>query len=209
MIAPVRLQPDYPVGTERLRLRPLTFVDAEALLAYRSLPEVCRFVPFDPMTDEVIAERLRGSWSRTTIEAEGDALTLGVELDGCGVIGDVILFFTSVEHRGGEVGWVFHPDYSGHGYATEATHALLHLAFDQLGLHRVTARVDSRNEASLRLATRIGMRREAHLLSNEWFKGEWSDEIDFALLEGEWAAQHPAGPRSCAWPLATPSHLSH
>jgi RimJ/RimL family protein N-acetyltransferase len=78
---------------------------------------------------------------------------------------------------------------------------MLHLAFDQLGLHRVTARVDVRNEPSLRLAERLGMRREAHLISNEWFKDAWSDEIDFALLEHEWAAQHTHGPRSCRWPL--------
>lgn len=171
-------------------------------MAYRSLTEVCRFVPFDPMNDEVIAERLRDHWSRRTIAAEGDALTLGVELRETGrLIGDVVLFFRSAEHRAGEVGWVFHPGHAGYGYATEAAHALLHLAFDQLGLHRVTARVDSRNDASLRLAARLGMRREAHLISNEWFKGEWSDEIDLALLEDEWAAQH-LGTAVCSGPTA-------
>lgn len=161
------------------------------------------------MDSDVIAERLRGSWSRRKIAAEGDALTLGVELRETGrVIGDVVLFLRSAEHRGGEAGWVSDPAHSGHGYATEAAHALLHLAFEELGLHRVTARVDSRNEASLRLAARLGMRREAHLISNEWFKGEWSDEIALALLEDEWAAQHPTGPRSCAWPLAMPSRVA-
>jgi RimJ/RimL family protein N-acetyltransferase len=80
-------------------------------------------------------------------------------------------------------------------------HALLHLAFDSLGLHRVTARIDPENEASLRLGARLGMRQEAHLIRNEWFKGRWADEIDLALLEEEWAAQHANGPRSCRWPL--------
>lgn len=202
----VELRPEYPVATDRLLLRPLSHGDARDLLAYRSLEEVCRFVPFDPMDTEVIAEKLRGGWSRDAIVAEGDALTLGVALATTGrVIGDVMLFYRSAEHRGGEIGWVFHPDHSGHGYATEASHALLHLAFDQLGLHRVIARVDSRNHASLRLAARLRMRREAHLVSNEWFKGEWSDEIDLALLEDEWAEQHSSGSKSCSWPVATAS----
>jgi RimJ/RimL family protein N-acetyltransferase len=136
--------------------------------------------------------------------SDGEALILGVELTATGrIIGDVMLAFHSAEHRGGELGWVLDPAHSGHGYATEAAHALMHLAFDKLGLHRVTARVDSRNDASLRLGDRLGMRREAHLVSNEWFKGAWSDEIDLALLEDESAGMHPAGPRSCAWPLAT------
>jgi RimJ/RimL family protein N-acetyltransferase len=191
------------VRTPRLWLRPLSAADTASLLAYRSMEEVCRFVPFEPMTAEVVAAKLAAGWSRSKIAAEGDAVTIGAELAETGqVIGDVMLHFGSAEHRGGEIGWVLHPGYSGHGYATEAAHAVLHLAFDHLGLHRVMARVDARNDASLRLADRLGMRREAHLVSNEWFKGAWSDEIDFAVLEDEWRAQHTGDPATCPWPLA-------
>jgi RimJ/RimL family protein N-acetyltransferase len=202
----VKLAPEYPVVTARLLLRPLSPADIDALVAYRSLEDVCRFVPFEPMSAEVVTDRLREGWSRTTIAAEGDALTLGVELAHARqLIGDVVLFFRSAEHRSGEVGWVFHPGFSGCGYATEAAHALLHLAFDHLGLHRVTARIDARNQASLRLGRRLGMRQEAHLISNEWFKGDWSDEIDMALLEHEWVAQHVDSPRWCNSPSAPSS----
>jgi RimJ/RimL family protein N-acetyltransferase len=196
------LRPDYPVCTARLMLRPLVSADTDDLVAYRSLDDVCRFVPFTPMDHQIVSEKLSSQWAGTEIAAEGQALTLGVESVESGhLVGDVVLFFRSATHRSGEIGWVLHPGYSGQGYATEASHAMLHLAFDQLGLHRVTARVDARNEPSLRLAERLGMRREAHLISNEWFKDAWSDEIDFALLEHEWAAQHTHGPRSCRWPL--------
>ena len=64
----------------------------------------------------------------------------------------------------------------------KAAHALLHLALEGLGLHRVIARIDARNDGSGRLAERLGMRREDHLIANESFKGAWSDEIDLALL---------------------------
>jgi RimJ/RimL family protein N-acetyltransferase len=191
----VELRPDYPVTTTRLSLRPLVATDAEDLVAYRSLDDVCRYIPFEPMTIEAVAAKLTGVWQRQAIGAEGEGLTLGIELARTGrVIGDLMLYFQSAEHRSGEIGWVIHPGHSGNGYATEAAHALLHLAFDQLELHRVTARVDARNLASLRLAERLGMRREAHLVRNEWFKGAWSNEIDLALLEDEWAAQHADGP---------------
>lgn len=184
-------------------LRTVTAADTDALLAYRSLPEVCRYVPFEPMTADDIAARLAGLWSPTGFGPEGDGMFVGVALaDTDRVIGDLTLFALSAEHRGAEIGWVLDPAQSGHGYATEAAHALLHLAFDGLGRHRVVARVDARNDASLALAERLGMRREAHLVRNEWFKGEWTDEIDFALLEDEWAAQHAGGRRSCRWPLA-------
>lgn len=196
------LRPSYPVPTARLRLRPLVPADVDSLVAYRSRPEVCRYVPFEPMDRETVADRVAGRWARHEIVAEGDALFVAVEVaSSAQVVGDIMLSFSSAEHRGGEVGWVLNPDYSGQGYATEAAHAVLHLAFDDLGLHRVVARVDSRNDPSLRLAARLGMRREAHLIANEWFKGEWSDEIDFALLEDEWEAQHQlGGPTWCAIP---------
>jgi len=194
----VQFLPHYPVTTTRLLLRPLVIGDADRLVAYRSLEEVCRFLPFEPMDSAVVAQRLDKDWSRHAISNEGDSLVLGVELaDGGPLIGDVMLRFVSATHRSGEVGWVFHPDHAGRGYATEAAHALLHLAFDELGLHRVVARVDVRNVASLRLCDRLGMRREAHLVENEWFKGSWSDEIDAALLEGEWADHHVTDLRPC------------
>ena len=59
-------------------------------------------------------------------------------------------------------------------------------AFAELGLHRIIGRSDARNGPSLRLMERLGMRREAHLVENEFFKGEWSDEIDYAILAREW-----------------------
>ena len=37
-----------------------------------------------------------------------------------------------------------------------------------------------------RLAARIGMRQEAHVIENEWFKGEWTDELVYAVLDREW-----------------------
>jgi RimJ/RimL family protein N-acetyltransferase len=168
-------------------LRPLTALDTPDLLAYRGREDVCRYVPFPPMDAREIAARLAGVWSRTYLDDEGQSLTLGVELAATGhLIGDVVLFFHSAVHRSGEIGYVINPDFSGRGYATEAAAALLDLAFDGLGLHRVTARIDARNSASASLARRLGMRQEAHLVRNEWFKGEWSDELDFALLAEEW-----------------------
>lgn len=191
----MELRPRYPVTSRRLRLRPLRPADTGALLAYRARPDVCRWVPFEPMTADDIAARLAGPWARATLEGEGQSLTLGVELAGAGVlVGDVVLFLHSVEHRGGEIGYVINPDHGGHGYATEAVETMLGLAFDELGLHRVVARLDARNDDSARLARRVGLRQEAHLVRNEWFKGEWTDELDFALLAEEWRRRRRVTP---------------
>ncbi|HLK45104.1 MAG TPA: GNAT family protein [Acidimicrobiales bacterium] len=186
-------RPSCPIVTARLALRPLAEADVEDLLAYRGRPDVCRYLPFEPMDREVLTARLAGDLGRDEITAEGQALTLGVELAGSGrLVGDVVLFVHSARHAGGEIGYVFHPDVAGQGYATEACTALLERAFDGsdgLGLHRVVARMDARNIASERLARRLGMRREAHHRSCEMFKGEWSDLVVYALLAHEWRAR--------------------
>jgi RimJ/RimL family protein N-acetyltransferase len=195
----VNLAPIYPIRSERLLLRPLAAADADALVAYRSMPEVCRYVPFEPMDASTVLARIEGSWSLRALDQEGDALILGAERADSGeLIGDLMLRWLSAENSSGEIGYVFSPAHEGRGYASEAAHAVLHLAFDGLGLHRVIARVDARNTASARLVTRVGMRQEAHLVENEWFKGEWTDELDFGLLASEWPSRRLPGCPACA-----------
>ncbi|GIF08368.1 GNAT family N-acetyltransferase [Actinoplanes siamensis] len=196
-MSPDELRPAYPIRTERLLLRPLTAADAEALLAYRSRPDVCRYVPFQPMTPEVIADRLATHWATTALTDEGQSLTLGIELGGTGrLIGDVILFWHSRQHRGGEIGYVLNPEFAGEGYATEAALAMLRLGFGGLRLHRIIGRIDERNEPSARVLRRLGMRQEARLVRNELFKGEWSTEVDFAMLADEFFFRYPDSTRS-------------
>lgn len=187
---PHSLRPRYPVAAGRVLLRPLAAGDVDAVLAYRSRADVCRYVPFEPMTRQDITERMAGPWARTELTEEGQALTLGVEVRETGELaGDVVLFWRSRLNAGGELGYVFNPDAGGRGYATEAASATLRLGFDGLGLHRIIARIDERNEPSARLARRLGMRQEARLVRNELFKGEWSTELDFAILADDWRAQ--------------------
>ena len=184
---PGSLRPGYPVRTERLLLRPLTAGDADALLVYRGRDDVSRYVPFEPMSRHDILERIAGRWARTELTDVGQSLTLGAQLAGTGELaGDVMLAWHSREHAGGELGYVFNPALGGRGYATEAAHAMLRLGFEELGLHRIVARIEERNEPSVKLARRLGMRQEARLVHNEFFKGEWSTEVDFAMLAEEW-----------------------
>src|ERR1700761_5986881 len=99
---PVPLAPSYPLRSPRLALRPVSAQDIESLVAYRSIPEVCRYVPFEPMDAGAVRDRVEGMWARHALEAEGDALTLGVELIASGeLIGDVLLMWPSLERRGG------------------------------------------------------------------------------------------------------------
>ena len=183
------LHPDFPIETDRLLLRPLDpDRDVDDVLAYQSRADVCRYIPYEPRTREQIAERLADpERTRSTLDKDGQVMSLAVELRETGrVIGDVVLIYASAEHQCAEIGYVLNPDYHGNGYITEACRALLALAFDEFKLRRVIARIDDRNDASAAVLRRLGMRQEAHLIENELFKGEWTSEIDFAILAAEW-----------------------
>lgn len=176
------------IETERLVLRPFRPSDVDDVHAIRSRPDVVRYLYGEVRSrrevEEIVAERA----TLTTLRDDDDALVLAAERREDGrVIGEVTLWLRSAEHRQGEIGFVFHPDAHGRGYAREAATALLQLAFGPLGLHRVFGRTDARNEPSAALMRRLGMRQEAHLRQNEIFKGEWGDELVFAVLEDEWS----------------------
>jgi RimJ/RimL family protein N-acetyltransferase len=185
------LRPRFPLTTERLFLRPFEDDDLDALHAIESRPDVVRFLYWEPRSRDEVREALERRKQMTAIDDSSDALRLAGVLQGPGtLIGDFSLQLVSREHQQGEIGFVMHPDHHGRGYATEASALLLRLGFDELGLHRIVGRCDARNGASARLMERLGMRREAHLRENEFVKGEWCDELVYAMLATEWAAIH-------------------
>jgi RimJ/RimL family protein N-acetyltransferase len=184
------LRPDYPITTERLLLRPFTSADLDSLNSFQSRADVARYLYWGPRSRAESAAALAKRVHSTTLRDEGQLLAVAVELASTGqLIGDLNLEYLSSEHRSGEIGFVFHPDFHGHGYAAEAATELLRLGFEDLGLHRIIGRCDGRNTASASLMERLGMRKEAHLRENEIVKGEWTDELVFAMLEDEWKAR--------------------
>lgn len=181
--------PTYPVLTPRLRLRPFVADDYESLYAYRSQPDVLRYV-YRPVATRESAMLYLGKSAVMHPERDGDWLTLGVELPGRdGVIGEVGLGFTAIEKGQGEIGYIFSPDVAGEGYATEAVRALITMAFEHVGFHRLVARIDEENMASVALAKRLSMRHEARLVENDIRDGAWSSELVYAVLDREWASR--------------------
>ena len=187
-------EPEYPIRTKRLLLRPFAPGDVDALYAYHRLPETHRYLYSEARSraqvEALVAERA----GKTALTGAGQELHLVAELADTGELaGDCVLFWRSQDHQKGEIGYTFNPACHGRGLATETAVALLRLGFERLGLHRITGHLDARNIASARVLERAGMRLEAHLVENEFVKGEWSDELVYAMLRHEWEGRRARG----------------
>jgi RimJ/RimL family protein N-acetyltransferase len=174
-----------PIRTDRLILRRFEGTDLDAFHAYHSLPETARFLPREAKTYTQSMEYV-GKYANFTFEKEDDWLALAVEAqDAPGLLGEVVLKW--LEGTGqAEIGWSLAPAARGQGYAAEAAEAVLKLAFEELGFHRIEARLDALNTASAALCDRLGLRLEARLVDKWRYKGQWATELVYAILEDEW-----------------------
>jgi RimJ/RimL family protein N-acetyltransferase len=157
---------------------------------------VTRWLPWPSRTPEQTRESLAMKIKATGIVADGDTFTPAIEVKASGELaGDVMIHAVSHEHRSGEIGYLLHPDHQGKGYMTEACRPMLELGFTCFGMRRIVGRLEPRNAASARVLERLGMRKEAHLVENEWLRGEWQSEAIYALLEREWRQSDYSQPR--------------
>lgn len=171
-----------PLRTERLELRLHRESDAWWMHRILSRADVCRYLPYGPLSEEGAREKNRERMARTGLDDDAGALSLAFEVEGKPA-GWVSTWYTDRDYRIAEIGWTVDPEYSRRGFGTEAVTATLKLAFEQYGVHRVVARVDPRNTVSAALARRVGMSCEGHQRKDFWNKGEWNDTLIFALLE--------------------------
>jgi RimJ/RimL family protein N-acetyltransferase len=172
--------------TSRLVLREFSEDDATAVHAYASDAEVVRYLDWGPNTREDTAQFL------ATARAARDAVPrtayhLAIVLKAASrLVGGCRIEIRSPANGNGDLGYVLDRQAWGHGYATEATRALLAFGFGRLALHRIWATCDVKNQASARVLEKLGMRREGHLRHNVRRKGEWRDSHLYAVLEPEW-----------------------
>ena len=100
-----------PRRTERLVLRPLRHGDETDVLAYRSRPDVVRYMPAEPLpasdARDFVAERIPA----VQIKTDDDKIILAVEHEGR-VIGDLLVKAGQMADRQAEIGWAFNPDFT-------------------------------------------------------------------------------------------------
>jgi RimJ/RimL family protein N-acetyltransferase len=180
------------IAADRVTLRRLQPADAEAVFGYRADPEVWRYQNWVPASVDEVRSFLE-SLSGLEPDSPGQWFQVGIELHESGeLVGDCGIHVSAADPRQVEIGITLAPWHQRRGFGAEALRALLGYLFRDLGKHRVFGSVDARNDASLALLRRVGMRQEAHFVQSCWSKGEWTDDVVFGMLQREWAEIHGA-----------------
>jgi RimJ/RimL family protein N-acetyltransferase len=177
-----------PIETQRLIVRKYEDHDLPDIVEYSSSKNYWLLRNLDWNPNEENAKRYWETQRNIRFEDDPRWLSLVIELKGDNkVIGNTGLGVVFSEgQKQSTIGWLIGENFQGKGYATEAARGLISYGFKELGLHRITARTGLDNVRSWRVMQRLGMRQEARFKESHIVKGEWRDEVVYAILAEEW-----------------------
>jgi RimJ/RimL family protein N-acetyltransferase len=171
------------IATERLLLRPFREGDVDDVLAYAADETWARFLSLEVVPAGFALEHAR-RFVGVNVERPGPATSFAIEREKK-VIGSVHLLLEPARNLA-ELACLIAREQWSRGYAREVGRAMLTHGFDTLGLARIWARADARNERSLRAMEALGMRREGLLRMHRIDRqGVRCDEVVYGILREE------------------------
>ncbi|SFS41096.1 GNAT family N-acetyltransferase [Paenibacillus sp. 453mf] len=169
--------------TSRLMIRDFIIDDWIDVHKYASNPKVTEYTLWGPNNEDetksYVSQQivLQQSNDRTDFEFAVILKETKQLIGGCGIY---------IREKNAEIGYCFNSEYWGSGYASEASNALLKLAFENFNIHRVYATCRPENVGSEKVLRKIGMNMEGHLREHIWDKGKFHDSYLFSILENEY-----------------------
>lgn len=156
-VIPDPLNLAWPRAYGSCLLRPVTEHDVDDILAYRSRPEVVRFLTHPVLNRDAVLARIHQRIRPLTVDAREVTRGLAVEVKGR-LVGDAMMRVDHTDEETGPrvwIGYAFDPEAWGKGYATD-TATCLTRAGTAMGL-RVWADTVPGNVGSERVLTKAGL----------------------------------------------------
>ncbi len=177
------------LDTPRLTLREFRASDFDALYAIDCRSESIRYEP------QMGADGVGAYLQEAEMQAQVQPRTLfrfGITRQPEDIVRGLVGLSLNIRMtRDWEIGWLVNPDDWGKGYATEAARRVIEFAFRSLDAHRVIAFCDADNRASERVMQKLGMRHEGSMRQTRLLRGEWRDELLYAVLDCDWLDGQP------------------
>jgi ribosomal-protein-alanine N-acetyltransferase len=165
-------------------LRYATPDDAERLFELGRDPAVTRFFSWGPYRE--ISEPLAYIDALAGKRERGELLEFVVDHAADGVVGVTGLSELSRRDRRATIGSWFGHRFWGSGVNRESKALVAHLAFETLGMDRLTAWANTRNGRSQTALERVGFRREGILAGWHRHGEQVHDVVVFGMLRAGW-----------------------
>jgi ribosomal-protein-alanine N-acetyltransferase len=170
------------LNTGRMRLRPISSDDVDALHALWTDPDVRRYLWDDRIIPRETVEQIVAQ-SLATFESDGFGF-FALEMQDQS--GELIGFcgHRHAEDVQGQVELLYgiHPTYWGEGLVAEAAREVLRFGFESCDFDRVIAATDTPNQQSVRVLQKLGMtfecRREFHGLDTVFYSMTRSEFLE-------------------------------
>ena len=144
-------------------------------------------LPIEPRSESEIDEYVQARLKRQTLDEVGGTSAVVIETINDGhYVGAIQLTPLAMDPLQVSIGWLALASQQGNGYVSEAVGKVVDLLFGSLDAHRIVAEIITGNDASVRLAERLGFRREAHFVKSLKLNGEWRDELVYSILKDDW-----------------------
>ena len=166
----------HNIENEILLFRKINHEQANDMYAYLSDEDVKRYIGWPLMntiteTHDLIDRLLKR-------ENKGAHLYASVILRSNNkVIGNVMLFDFDDEAHHAEVGYLFSKEYWGQGFGTQSLRLLDELAFKEMRLHKLHAKVVAENIGSLKILQKNGYDIEGQLKDHFYIDDKYHDAI--------------------------------
>ena len=170
-----------------MELQPLTVAHADLVFEALKDARIYEFIPQDPPAT-LDALRRRYEVLQAGINPDGEERWLNWVVF---VPGDTVPVGTvQATVRPSEkalIAYTIFPGYWGRGFGRAATRAMIDYLFDEFDIPGVVARIDTRNQRSIRLVEALGLVRTGAFKDADFFKGASSDEYEYAMSRELWA----------------------
>lgn len=173
------------IQTNRLLIRPVELSDANDIFEYRSDAITNKYQGWVPNSINEVHTFIEKNAKAFNLDNSWFQLVL-LNKENNQLIGDVGIHFLEPQSNQVELGCTIDKSHHGNGFAKESLKNIISILFKDYDKRRIIGSVDPNNIASIKLLESLNFTKEAHFRKSLFFKGEWVDDVVYAILSDEW-----------------------
>jgi ribosomal-protein-alanine N-acetyltransferase len=187
--------------SKRLVLRPLEIHDYENWAqAYSSMrPPQTEWDETNWVESELTKAKFKAKLKKELhYRSEDKYYSFGIFLKDDGLLIGQLDFadISRARFQNAYLGYRIFNSFWGHGFATEACDAALQLGFKDLKLHRIEAGISAQNKASIKVAKKIGLKKEGVSKKRVFVNNKWADLVLYAATCEDYGIKYKFPPKA-------------